>query len=226
MEKRIRVLVVDDDTALRRAWAAIFSQAARFELVGDVANGADAVEFCRGQCPDIVLMDVRMPGMTGPEATRVLRSLDPPPVVMAFSNVGDVAGIRDMEAAGAEGYLVKSLTPAFVMAAIEETVAGRGVLTAGHSPAASLPIPASPAATPPGRAASERAPKLTDAEQAALDCLARGLSNAAIADELYVTEATVKTRLNRVAEKLGVHGRVSVVVRAMQLGLVQIEPDE
>jgi DNA-binding NarL/FixJ family response regulator len=211
----VRVVVADDHQVVRTGFAALLDTQPDFTVVGTACDGADAVRTCRDLSPDVVLMDVRMPGMDGIEATR--RLADGPRVLILTTFDLDEY-VYDALRAGASGFLLKDVTAERLFDAVRIIAAGEALLAPTvtrrlisefaklrHTPDAP-PAPTLPALTP--------------RETQVLRLVAEGLSNTEIAARLVVTEETVKTHVSRVLNKLGLRDRTQAVVKAYESGLV------
>jgi DNA-binding NarL/FixJ family response regulator len=216
----IRVLLADDQPLVRAGIAMLLTAEPDIEIVGEVDDGAQAVELARRLLPDVVLMDVRMPGIDGVEATRSIVEHEHETVVkvlvLTTYHVGEAvyAALR----AGASGFLLKDSAPDELVAAIRAVAAGEAWLDPTVARALLTEFAARPA--PLGRTPEELR-RLTPREREVLVLVAHGLSNAEIAARLIVGEATVKTHLSRVMVKLGLRDRAQAVVIAYQSGIVQ-----
>lgn len=218
----IRVLLVDDQPLLRAGFRMILSAEADLEIVGDVADGSQAVEAVTRLRPDVVLMDIRMPIMDGVEATRriVASAIDAPRVLILTTFDLDEY-VVDALRAGASGFLLKDVPPEQLVAAIRVVAAGEAMLAPTVTRrlldryAASLP----PVTPTPARPAG--LDDLTGRELEVWRLMARGLSNQEIADTLILGETTVKTHVSRVLMKLGLRDRVQAVVLAYERGIVR-----
>jgi DNA-binding NarL/FixJ family response regulator len=237
-DRRIRVLLVDDQPLLRAGFRMILSAEPDLEVVGDSPDGAAGVEAARALRPDVVLMDIRMPVMDGVEATRrIVRDAhddgDGPRVLILTTFDLDEYVVEALRA-GASGFLLKDVPPDQLVAAIRVVAAGEALLAPTITRrlldrfAAIVPPPATDGPTAPtnadGVAATHAAPgvdDLTDRELEVWRLMARGLSNQEIADALVVGEATVKTHVSRVLQKLDVRDRVQAVVIAYERGVVR-----
>lgn len=226
MPEQIRVVLVDDQQLVRAGLAMVIDSQPDMAVVGQAGNGPEAIELA-GRVPcDLVLMDVRMPGMDGLEATRrILAASDAagaevaPRVVMLTTYDLDeylLAAIK----AGASGFLLKNAPPADLLAAIRTVHTGDAVI----APSATRRLLAHVAANP-GSAEPEvhdpRLATLTEREREVLELIARGQSNAEISAALFLSETTVKTHVRRVLAKLGVRDRVQAVVVAYESGLAR-----
>ncbi len=213
----LRVLLADDQELVRTGFRLILSAEPDLEVVGEAADGAQAVEAAARLRPDVVLMDVRMPSVDGIEATHRLGRLGPdPPRVIMLTTFDLDEYVYEALRAGASGFLLKDAPATQLVEAIRVVAAGDALL----APAITRRMIAEFARRP--QPADEPAlADLTAREREVLTLVARGLSNTEIAAELYVSEATVKTHLKRVLAKLRLRDRVQAVVLAYETGLVQ-----
>jgi DNA-binding NarL/FixJ family response regulator len=186
-------------------------------VIGEAADGAEAVELAaRGG--DVMLMDIRMPHLDGLEATRRITALGPRPHVLVLTTFDDDALIYEAMKAGASGFLLKEVPPEQLVAGIRIVAAGEALL----APAITRRLIQQFVRRPhPSANRPEPLAELTDRELEVLRFVARGLSNAEIARELYLGEATIKTHITRMLSKLGLRDRVQAVVLAYECGLVQ-----
>ena len=210
----IKILLVDDEELVRVGLRMILRGEPMFEIVGEASDGQQAVELAAQLRPDVVLMDIRMPRMDGLEATRRLRQADGPKVVMLTTFDLDEHVFEALRAA-ASGFLLKDTPAASLVAAIRAAVAGDALLAPSVTRRLIEAFVARPEITPRGRL-----DELTTREEEVLRLIAQGLSNAEIAAQLQVGDATVKTHVARVLSKLGVRDRVQAVVAAYEGGLV------
>jgi DNA-binding NarL/FixJ family response regulator len=211
----VRVLLADDHGAIRSGLALILNNAEGIEVVGEAADGATAVQQAHALKPDVVLMDIRMPGMDGIAATRELVSegLCEVLVLTTFDLDEYVHGALR---AGAAGFLLKSVEAARLIEAVKLVAAGEGVL----APQVTRKLIAAFAAGTPQQATKPAGfDDLTDREREVLACLGEGLSNAQIGTRLFIGETTVKTHVSRVLTKLALRSRVQAAIVAQEAGL-------
>lgn len=214
----VRVLLVDDDPLVRAGLRMILSAADDIEVVGEADDGAAAVEAVRAQFPDVVLMDIRMPGVDGITATQRLRaSSEPPQVIVLTTFHADEYVLRALRA-GASGFLLKDTAPADIIAAIRLVHAGDAMLS--PSVTRTLLGTLTDGAADQRRAASSaRLQALTEREREVAVAVGTGASNADIAGQLYMSEATVKAHVSRLLTKLTVTNRVQVAILVHDAGL-------
>lgn len=205
----IRVLVADDHPIVRSGIVALLQAAADVEVVGQASTGTEAVALALEHEPDIVLMDLRMPGLDGDEATGQIVGQRPQVKVIILTTYESDDSILSAIEAGASGYLLKAAPEEEILAGIRSVA--RGEVALAPSIAALLVK----------RMSAPPAPTLSPRETEVLALVAQGLSNPAIAAKLFVGEATVKTHLLHVFEKLEVSDRTRAVTRAMELGLLR-----
>lgn len=209
MTDPIRVLVVDDHEVVRAGIVALLAAADGIEVVGEASDGAAALTHAAALRPDVTLMDLRMPGSGGVAATRALLAADPHARVLVLTTYESDDDILGAIAAGAAGYLLKAAPAAEVVAGIRSVAAGETALA--PSVARALVRAAREPETQPVA--------LSPREAEVLALVAEGLTNRDIGARLFVGEATVKTYLARVFDKLGVSDRTRAVTRAQELGL-------
>jgi NarL family two-component system response regulator LiaR len=209
----IRVLLVDDHAVVRSGLGAFLLAFDDLDLVGEAGSGEEAVRLCDQLAPDIVLMDLIMPGMDGVGATRVIREKHPEIQVIALTSFKEKELVEGVLEAGAIGYLLKNVSADELAGAIREAYVGRPTLA---PEAAQALIQAQ-------RQPPDLGFDLTDRELDVLALLVQGLSNPEIAERLVVSRSTVKFHVSNVLSKLGVASRTEAVAVALQHGLV--EPD-
>jgi DNA-binding NarL/FixJ family response regulator len=213
----IRVLLVDDQELTRTGLRLVLSGHDDLEVAGEAASGAEAVRLATERRPDVVLMDIRMPGMDGIEATRRITAGGPPPRVVVLTTFDPDEHVFGALRAGASGFLLKDASREQLVEAIRTVHAGDSLL----SPSIARRLVAHVAAhggprEPPDGLLDE----LTPREREILVLIARGLSNGEIAERLVITEATVKSHVGGVLLKLGLRDRVQAVVLAYEHGVV------
>ncbi|MGH3207732.1 MAG: response regulator transcription factor [Trebonia sp.] len=221
----IRALIADDQAMVREGFAAVLSAQPGLQVVGQAADGAEAVRQTRHLAPDIVLMDVRMPVMDGLQATREILGQTagqqrPRVLMLTTFDLDDYvyAALR----AGASGFLLKDATAAELVAAVRVVAAGDALL----APSVTRRLIADFARQPrPDQPAPPALDALTQRETEVLRLIARGLSNAEISDALVIAEQTTKTYVGRILAKLNLRDRAQAVVAAYETGLVRPGPD-
>jgi DNA-binding NarL/FixJ family response regulator len=221
----IRVVVADDQALVRAGFCVLVDSAADLEVVGEAADGAEAVELAREHRPDVVLMDIRMPNMDGLEATRRITECDIDPAirVLILTTFGLDEYVFGALKAGASGFLLKDTPPADLLAGIRVIATGDALL----SPTITRHLIEEFVRRPdPTQTAVPRLDGLTERELEVLALVAKGWSNAEIAARLYVTTATAKTHLSRLLMKLDARDRAQLIVVAYETGLVSARPPE
>ncbi|MEW9552560.1 response regulator [Nonomuraea sp. NPDC050783] len=211
----IKVLVADDDPMVRRHLKAILASAGEIEVVAEAEDGAEAVEAVVRTAPDVVLMDIRMPGVDGITATAEIAASSTAPAIVALTTFdSDVHVLRALEA-GASGFLVKSTPPEDLLDLVKVAAQGHTVL----SPSAARHLVARSASTDDARrAARARIDALSERERDVLGCLGEGLTNGEIAARLFLSETTVKSYVSRLLDKLGLANRTQAGLLAHQAG--------
>ena len=214
----VRVLIADDQALVRTGLRLILAEADDIEVVGEAADGDAAVAAAAAACPDVVLMDVRMPGTDGIAATRTIRSADDGPRVLILTTFDldeyVYAGLR----AGASGFMLKDALAPDLLAAVRAVASGEAVV----APTATRRLIERFIGSGDELVTVTALEVLTDREREVLALLARGLSNAEIAKRLFLSEGTVKTHVSRVLAKLGLRDRIQAVILAYETGLVRI----
>jgi DNA-binding NarL/FixJ family response regulator len=217
----IKVAVVDDQALLRAGFGVLLESAADLEVVGSAANGAEAVDLVTSTSPDVVLMDIRMPVMDGLEATRRIMA-DPRcagvrVLILTTFDLDEYvfAALR----AGASGFLVKDTPPADLLAGVRLVAAGEALLSPGVTRQLVEAFVRRPADS--AEADADTLEGLTERERGVLTLVAKGLSNAEIGSQLYVSPATVKTHVARILTKLGARDRAQLIVIAYESRLVR-----
>lgn len=209
-DRRIRVLVVDDHQMVREGLKVLLSTSGDIVVVGEAANGAEAVEECRRTEPDVVLMDVRMPVMSGAEATAEITATCPEVRVIALTSYVDRDYVQGALDAGAISYLLKDAHLEALIRAIRDAMAGRGTIDSSAMKALLEP-----------RLDDKVGRDLTQRERQVLALLARGLSNKEIAGELTLSVGTVRLHVSNILSKLEAPNRTTAAAIAMQHGLLE-----
>jgi DNA-binding NarL/FixJ family response regulator len=216
-QRKVRLLVAEDHSLMREGIVHRISLASDIEVVACVEDGASLVERYRETGPDVVLTDYRMPSMDGLEALAAIKELDPAAKVIILSAFDDGKVVADAVAAGAVGYLMKSVPGKELCTHIRAAARGQPVFSAEATRLMMEELRAvsrkAPGARPPLRPLSNR-------EIEILGLVARGLTNAQIAKKLYLSPQTIKTHMERICSKLGVKGRTAAVHRATTDGLL------
>jgi two-component system, NarL family, response regulator LiaR len=207
----IRILIIDDHSVVRQGLRMFLGLDPELEVVGEGANGEDALRLARQLRPDVVLMDLIMPGMDGVKATEILRRELPETEVLVLTSVLEDALVVDAVRAGAIGYLLKDTQADELRRAIKAAAAGQVQL----SPQAAALLMQEVRASEPSPTIA-----LTERELSVLLLLARGLSNKEIAHQLALGEKTIKTHVSHILAKLGVQSRTQAALNAVRLGLV------
>ena len=203
----IRVVVVDDHAVVRRGLVELFAAAGDIEVVADVDDGSAAIDAVTAEHPDVVLMDLSMPGMDGVEATRMVSENAPDVAVVILTSFSEHASILDAIDAGAAGYLLKDADPDELLRGVRAAAVGE----APFSPKAATALL--------NRTTQRANPDLTSREREVLACVATGLANKQIARRLGISEKTVKSHLTSVFHRIGVTDRTQAALWAQRNGV-------
>ncbi len=209
----VRVVIVDDHPMFRAGLRTLVEESDRLELVGEAGNGADALAVCRREEPDVVLMDVRMPGVSGVEATRELTTGAPGIGVLMLTMLEDDTTVFAAMRAGARGYILKGSAPDEIVRAIEAVAAGEAIFGAALATRMSHFFTAGRSGEP------HPFPELTTRERDVLDRIAAGEANAVIADHLGLSEKTVRNNVSAILAKLLVADRSQAIAKARDAGI-------
>ena len=214
---KLTILIADDQALVRAGFRMILDAETDVEVVGEASSGAEAIDEVRRLSPDIVLMDVRMPEMDGIEATRRLLAADGVPTKVVMLTTFDMDEyVYEALRAGASGFLLKDVPPEQLVEGIRAVGSGEALL----APSITKRVIEEFIRRPPAKPAAPELEELTEREIEVLKQVAKGLSNAEIAKELFVSDTTVKTHVSRILMKLGLRDRVQAVVFAYESGLV------
>ena len=221
----LTIVLSDDQDLVRAGFRVILESEPGFRVVGEARDGAEAVDTVLAQRPDVVCLDVQMPNVDGLEAARRITALPDPPAVLILTTFDHDDALFQALEAGASGFLLKNASPERLIDAVRTVAAGDALLAPdvtrrviSRATASSAVPPATDTAATDGAAALVAA-GLTERESEVLRLLARGFSNAEIARELYVGEATVKTHVSNTLQKLGLRDRIQAVVWAFEHGV-------
>lgn len=218
-ESNIRVLIVDDHAIVRKGIRALLSEAGGFEIVGEAANGQEALLCAQETSPDVILMDLLMPGMDGIEATRQIASHQPASRILVLTSFAADNKVFPAIKAGATGYLLKDTSPDELVRAIRQMHRGEPSLhpTIARKLLQEIKHPAELQPAPDA---------LTDREMAVLRLIAQGLSNQEIADRIMVSESTVRAHVSRVLGKLHLASRTQAALYAVREGLADADGEQ
>ncbi|MFI5973634.1 response regulator [Streptomyces sp. NPDC051452] len=216
----IRVVLADDQPLVRSGLRVIMADYPDLEVVGEAATGAEAVQLVRDAGPDVVVMDIRMPGMDGIEATRLITAGSATTRVLVLTTFDEDDHVYGALRAGASGFVVKDMALDDILAAIRVVASGDALIAPGVTRRLIADFIGRPAAVP------ERSPRpvegITEREREVLTLVGRGRSNTEIAEDLFITVATAKSHVSRLLTKLGARDRVQLVITAYETGLVTL----
>ncbi|MEU8528135.1 response regulator transcription factor [Streptomyces sp. NPDC048629] len=215
----VRVLLVDDQPLVRSGLRVLIADQPDLEVVGEAGDGVEAVRLVGELGPDVVVMDVRMPGMDGIEATRRIMAGPTPTRVLVLTTFDEDDHVHGALRAGASGFVVKDMALDDILAAVRVVAAGDALLAPGVTRRLIADFAGRPASA--GAAPSPRqVAGITEREREVLTLVGRGLSNTEIAEDLFITVATAKSHVSRLLTKLDARDRVQLVITAYELGLV------
>lgn len=216
--KKIRIVLVDDHEVVRRGLFLLLNLEADMEVIGEAASGLQAIEQVKALAPDVVLMDVRMPGMSGPQAARAIKQIAPRTRVLIVSGVEKGEEIVAALESDVDGYVLKDAPPSELIQAIQVVAGGQAYL----QPAVAKQLLRRMAATANPQSAA-LPPTLTQRELEVLKLMSTNRSTKEIAAELIVGEETVRSHIKRVLQKLDQPNRTQAVLAALRLGLIQLD---
>ncbi|GII33509.1 response regulator [Planotetraspora mira] len=215
----VRLVLADDQPLVRSGLRVLIADHPDLEVVGEAATGAEAVQLVRDVDPDVVVMDIRMPGMDGIEATRRITAGPTTARVLVLTTFDEDDHVYDALRAGASGFVVKDMALDDILTAIRVVAAGDALIAPGVTRRLIADFVGRPTTAP------ERSPRpvegLTDREREVLTLVGRGRSNTEIAEDLFITVATAKSHVSRLFTKLGARDRVQLVITAYEIGLVK-----
>lgn len=214
-----RILLVDDQRLMRDGMRTLLSLESDMEVVGEAGNGLEGVQAALTHRPDVVLMDIRMPGMNGVEATREIKRALPDTKVLVLTTFDDDAFVMDALKEGASGYLTKDLPSEEIAQAIRSLQGGGVVMPPPIAAKVVAELSRRAAATTPETVDPQAVAALTDREKEVLRLLGQGYSNKEIGDALFITEGTAKNHVSAVIEKLGLRDRTQAALWAVRHGL-------
>ena len=218
---KLRVLIVDDHALFRRGLQMVLEQEPDIEVVGEASDGSDAVEKAKALNPDVVLMDVRMPRRSGIQAAGDIRDMLPGAKILMLTISDEEADLYESIKAGASGYLLKEISIEEVADAIRSVWAGQSRIS--PSMASKLLSEFAAISQRAGDRRDLAAAKLTDREMQVLKLVAQGRGNKDIAEELFISENTVKNHIRNILDKLHLHSRMEAVVYAVREKLLEIQ---
>ncbi|MDX6346703.1 MAG: hypothetical protein QOF84_1493 [Streptomyces sp.] len=213
----VRVVLADDQPLVRSGLRLVMADHPDLEVVGEAATGAEAVQLVRDIGPDVVVMDIRMPGMDGIEATRLITAGPTATRVLVLTTFDEDDYVYGALRAGASGFVVKDMALNDILAAIRVVAVGDALI----APGVTRRLIADFAGRPPQRSPRPVA-GITEREREVLTLIGRGRTNTEIAEDLFITVATAKSHVSRLLTKLGARDRVQLVITAYEMGLVTL----
>ncbi|MFD7915521.1 response regulator [Streptomyces sp. NPDC059752] len=218
--RAIRVLLVDDQPLVRSGLRVLMADSADLEVVGEAGTGADGVRLAAELRPDVVVMDIRMPGMDGIEATGLITTATEAVKVLVLTTFDEDDHVYGALRAGASGFAVKDMAVEEILAAIRVIAAGDALIAPGVTRRLIADFVRAPGPAVPEVRAPRPVAGITEREREVLTLVGRGLSNGEIAEELFISAATAKSHVSRLFTKLGARDRVQLVITAYEMGLV------
>lgn len=222
-QRRLRIMLVDDHGVLRESLQLLLQAQAEIDVVATCGSGVEAVELAESHSPDVVLMDVTMPGLNGIEATRAIQRVRPGTKVIILSSFGDADLVRQAVAAGARGYIIKRADIRELLFGIQSVMTGNTYFSADLAGSIDIGQLVYEARSGEPRSILDR---LTDREREVIRLLAEGFTAREIADRLVISARTVESHKTRAQDKLNIHNRAELVRFALRSGLVRFEDSE
>ncbi|MFD9482870.1 response regulator [Streptomyces sp. NPDC059991] len=216
----VRVVLADDQPLVRSGLRVLMADHPDLEVVGEASTGAEAVQLVGDISPDVVVMDIRMPGMDGIEATRLITAGPATTHVLILTTFDEDDHVYGALRAGASGFVVKDMALDDILAAIRVVAAGDALIAPGVTRRLIADFARRPEAAP--KRSSRPVEGITEREQEVLALVGRGRSNTEIAEDLFITVATAKSHVSRLLTKLGARDRVQLVITAYEMGLVTL----
>lgn len=217
MTAEIRILIVDDHAIVREGQRALIETEPGMTLVGEATNGAEAIEMARTLRPDVIFMDLFMPGMDGIEAINVIKSENPEARILVLTSFAEDEKVYTAVKAGALGYLLKEATPDEILRAVRNVNRGEPAMNPTIANKLMRELQREPSLPPTDEPITER-------ELDVLKRVARGLSNQEIAEELVISERTVRTHVSNILAKLHLANRTQAALYALRQGFVNLDP--
>ncbi|MGW3323118.1 response regulator [Streptomyces virginiae] len=218
--RAIRVLLVDDQPLVRSGLRVLMADTADLEVVGEAGTGTDGVRLAAELRPDVVVMDIRMPGMDGIEATGLIAAAAQDVKVLVLTTFDEDDHVYGALRAGASGFAVKDMAVEEILAAIRVIAAGDALIAPGVTRRLIADFVRAPGPTAPEARAPRPVAGITEREREVLTLVGRGRSNGEIAEELFISAATAKSHVSRLFTKLAARDRVQLVIMAYEMGLV------
>ncbi|MGW2637003.1 response regulator [Streptomyces sp. NPDC001348] len=216
----VRVLLADDQPLVRSGLRVIMADQPDLEVVGEAATGTEAVRLVKDVAPDVVVMDIRMPGMDGIEATRLITAGQATTRVLVLTTFDEDDHVYGALRAGASGFVVKDMALDDILAAIRVVAAGDALIAPNVTRRLIADFVGRPAPAP--QRCARGVEGITEREREVLTLVGRGRSNSEIAEDLFITVATAKSHVSRLLTKLGARDRVQLVITAYETGLVEL----
>ncbi|MEU6067467.1 MULTISPECIES: response regulator transcription factor [Streptomyces] len=218
----VRVVLADDQPLVRSGLRVLMADHPDLEVVGEAATGAEAVQLVSDTSPDVVVMDIRMPGMDGIEATRLITTGPATTRVLVLTTFDEDDHVYGALRAGASGFVVKDMALDDILAAIRVVAAGDALIAPGVTRRLIADFIGRRPAPAPERSPRPVVEGITEREREVLTLVGRGRSNTEIAEDLFITVATAKSHVSRLLTKLGARDRVQLVITAYEMGLVTL----